>query len=354
VLQELALLLHDLALVQNVPTAQLTGQWDLSELASAFDAETVQVLYQIALTGRRDLPLSPDERAGFTMTLLRMLAFVPASASALPKSTPAARPLRASVGPSATVMPKSAVFVPTPQVFEDGSDRFEGENGGFEDEAARGAPVRLTPGFSPDGGAELSIVPAAQISRGDTLSPNPSPRGGGESAASFVAEQTSESDTLFLDPSFSGREELASSRLPPSSSPSFDGNWPALVARLPLVALTREFARNTALVKREGNVFHLVLPEDKRPLIKHQAKLKDILIEYFGRPVRLEVELGNADAVQAEDSAPAPTLAKQEVAARSERQKQAHTEFMSAPFVQALVRDAGATVHVETIQPVGE
>ena len=43
----------------------------------AFVEDDVQLLYQIAVHGRRDLELAPDEYAGFTMTLMRMLAFVP-------------------------------------------------------------------------------------------------------------------------------------------------------------------------------------------------------------------------------------------------------------------------------------
>ncbi|MBL8521256.1 MAG: DNA polymerase III subunit gamma/tau [Betaproteobacteria bacterium] len=46
-------------------------------LAAILDAESVQLFYQIALLGRRDLSLAPDEQSGFTMTVLRMLAFHP-------------------------------------------------------------------------------------------------------------------------------------------------------------------------------------------------------------------------------------------------------------------------------------
>jgi DNA polymerase-3 subunit gamma/tau len=42
----------------------------------------VQLFYQTAITGRRDLPLAPEPRSGFEMTLLRMLAFRPAGPSA--------------------------------------------------------------------------------------------------------------------------------------------------------------------------------------------------------------------------------------------------------------------------------
>ena len=55
----------------------------LLALARRLDAETVQLCYQIALQGRDDLPLAPDEHAGFVMTLLRMLAFRPEAAPAV-------------------------------------------------------------------------------------------------------------------------------------------------------------------------------------------------------------------------------------------------------------------------------
>jgi len=79
-LQELATLLHRVALVQTVPDALADDEPErdaLIALGRAFSAEDVQLLYQIAIHGRRDLSLAPDEFAGFTMTLMRMLAFVP-------------------------------------------------------------------------------------------------------------------------------------------------------------------------------------------------------------------------------------------------------------------------------------
>src|SRR5574341_95057 len=80
-LQDLASLLHRLSLAQAVP--ETIGEDDpdreaISELAGRFPADDLQLYYQIALQGRSDLGLAPDEQAGFTMTLLRMLAFAPA------------------------------------------------------------------------------------------------------------------------------------------------------------------------------------------------------------------------------------------------------------------------------------
>ena len=104
-LQELATLLHRVALAQTIPEALAEDEPErdtIVALGGAFSAEDVQLLYQIALHGRRDLGLAPDEFAGFTMTLMRMLAFVPVeqgdklaaapTASRPPTARPAANP----------------------------------------------------------------------------------------------------------------------------------------------------------------------------------------------------------------------------------------------------------------------
>ena len=105
-LQDLATLLHQIALAQSAPEA--LGQ-DLPErerilaLALQFDAEELQLHYQIALHGRRDLALAPDEYAGFSMSLMRMLAFRPAEAGAV------APPAAAKKKPETQHVPKAAV-----------------------------------------------------------------------------------------------------------------------------------------------------------------------------------------------------------------------------------------------------
>src|SRR6202522_1767823 len=80
---ELAAFLQRVAIVQIVPEAALQDEEfdadSLSRLAKAILPEDVQLYYQIALNGRRDLAMAPDPRLGFEMTLLRMLAFRPDS-----------------------------------------------------------------------------------------------------------------------------------------------------------------------------------------------------------------------------------------------------------------------------------
>jgi DNA polymerase III subunit gamma/tau len=79
-LNDLANLLHQIAMAQTVPNSiadDLPERALLLDLAQKLSPETLQLYYQITLLGRRDIGLAPDEFAGFTMTLLRMLAFAP-------------------------------------------------------------------------------------------------------------------------------------------------------------------------------------------------------------------------------------------------------------------------------------
>ncbi len=77
VLEQLATALHRIQLRQLVPgfEGDEHERAVLDQIAARLNAEDVQVWYQFALNGRRDLPLAPDVRTGFEMTLLRMLAF---------------------------------------------------------------------------------------------------------------------------------------------------------------------------------------------------------------------------------------------------------------------------------------
>jgi DNA polymerase-3 subunit gamma/tau len=81
-----------LAALQRIAVLQLVGGRSddeefagLAPFATQFSAEDAQLYYQIALHGRRDLPIGRDPRMGFEMTLLRMLAFRPASVTDSPR-----------------------------------------------------------------------------------------------------------------------------------------------------------------------------------------------------------------------------------------------------------------------------
>jgi len=153
-LVELAAFLQRVAIVQIVPEAAQQDEEfaaeSLTRLAQAISAEDVQLYYQIALGGRRDLSMAPEPRVGFEMTLLRMLAFRPDSA-ALPGQTVA----RASAGARAAAsVPRGAAPAAAPPA------------------ALPAAPPAAAPGAAPpairltsiDGQNWATLVDAAQLS----------------------------------------------------------------------------------------------------------------------------------------------------------------------------------------------
>ncbi|WEN13480.1 DNA polymerase III subunit gamma/tau [Rhodanobacter sp. AS-Z3] len=95
VLDDIASVLHRLQLIQLIPGYRPDEESEddgaLSSLAERISPEDVQLYYQIATSGRRDIALAPDARTGFEMALLRMLAFRPGD------SAPAARAERPPV-----------------------------------------------------------------------------------------------------------------------------------------------------------------------------------------------------------------------------------------------------------------
>jgi len=83
-LEELLSILHQITLTQIIPDARHESHYEtakIEEFAKTMSPEELQLYYQIALMGRRDLPLAPTSRGGFEMTLLRMLAFRPQDVS---------------------------------------------------------------------------------------------------------------------------------------------------------------------------------------------------------------------------------------------------------------------------------
>jgi DNA polymerase-3 subunit gamma/tau len=116
-LQDLGTLLHRIALAQTVPTAvpqDLPELADIQRLATEFDPQEVQLYYQIAVHGRNEIGLAPDEYAGFTMTLLRMLAFRPGQGGAEQAAAPAPAAIARSLPPAQAARPAAAAAAAAP------------------------------------------------------------------------------------------------------------------------------------------------------------------------------------------------------------------------------------------------
>lgn len=111
VLDAVAEALHRIQVSQLVPSASVEAEGvDVDAFAGQLRPEVVQLWYQMAINGRRDLHLAPSGRAGFEMSLLRMLAFRPAQAGEMrgdarmssTSATPASAPVASAPASSAS------------------------------------------------------------------------------------------------------------------------------------------------------------------------------------------------------------------------------------------------------------
>ncbi|MEJ2792442.1 DNA polymerase III subunit gamma/tau [Iodobacter sp. LRB] len=236
-LHELAHLLHQVAVAQAVPKAladDLPQRAQIAALAEAMSPEDAQLYYQIALHGRRDLPLAPDEYAGFSMTLLRMLAFSPAEASQINLPSQAASPL-ATAAPVIQAVPHAPA--PTPQV---------------QQQAAPRPPISDEP-------AHYDAPPWHEEERAAPPAPAPA------AIAASVTKGT------------------------------FNGDWRALILQLKLGAAGM-LAQNAELLGYTANSIELLVGEEHTAVASraYQEKLREALSNHFGHDISLTITLGSA------------------------------------------------------------
>ena len=107
-LNDLAAAIQRLSVLQLLPNAQNEDDEEaLIALKPMIAPEDVQLYYQIAVLGRRDLPYAPDPRMGFEMTVLRMLAFKPDDGTPARAVSPSTTRTTSAVG-GATAAPAIA------------------------------------------------------------------------------------------------------------------------------------------------------------------------------------------------------------------------------------------------------
>jgi DNA polymerase-3 subunit gamma/tau len=233
VLEDLAIELHRVQLRQLVPAIALEStRVDTNGLAARLSAELVQLWYQMATAGRRDLGMAPSPRAGFEMSLLRMLAFRPADAIAAPAPGPAA--VAASTPGAAPAQAREA-------------------------QAPRAAPL---PSTSPPASAPLPAREAASPAR-------PSP---GESAAIFATDAT------------------ASIRLEGAD------DWIALLPAAGLKGPALQLASHARFCGWSDGVLRLHLPDEDAHLRSDGSlrQLAACLAPLLGREVQLRFEAAGA------------------------------------------------------------
>jgi DNA polymerase-3 subunit gamma/tau len=316
---ELAAFLQRIAIVQIVPdVAEQDEEFDpeaLTRLARAMSPEDIQLYYQIALGGRRDLAMAPEPRVGFEMSLLRMLAFRPESASADGAETVSAGSTgRVALKPSARLAAHSAAPAAGAAV----------------------AAVRSTPAASPG----LTPVPAAGSAAATTVSRAPADAVG--SAAATTSRTPGD---------IAGNAAATVSRAPADAAGAAAkftridaGNWAAVVEAASLSGMARQFALNCVPAAFENDVLRLQLDQaaaDRRTR-QMEEKLIQCLSGYFGREIRVVFEATESALV---------TPARQRALAEQDRTLRAAAAFEEDAVVKGLRERFGAEVDATSVKP---
>lgn len=297
-LRELAAVLHRVAVIQVVPEALRDDDPDAGlwrQLASRFSAQDVQLCYQIAVQGVDEIGLAPDEQAGFSMSLLRMLAFAPERGHETDEAA------GASAG--------AARGGDTPRV-----DRPAAATGRMAAGPASPSTPEAAPRARP--AAEASVRPAP---------PAATPRAPGPAAAALAAARAAvEKKKLSRD------------------------DWAEFIVSARVSGMARMLAQHCALAAHDTDDgierIELVLPQEHRHLLEkaYQDKLQQHLARELGNEVLLRVRLG------APETATPVQIDRQ---AQHRRQLEAVAAIEADPFVRTLIDQFDARLDEAAIVP---
>lgn len=331
-LEEMSLVLQRMAVLQAVPDAAAAGADDpdaaaIARLAARMPADETQLLYSICLHGRAELGLAPDEYAGLTMVLLRLLAFKPRPAAATAEkktlNTPEAAVARPAPAPSAaSAAPRPRQDAPPAAL--------AGTSAGAAPAPVGIAAVPAAPGATAPPGRVLPVVEARQAPPRTGLVPR--------SGASEVVGVPVRVQPEPL------REAQAAAPAPLVATPEGDF-WHAtvlhLVEREAVTALVRELALQSQLVGRDDGHWMLRVERESLNQPASRERLRAAL-QAAGHEVAISVEVGTvADS-------PARRLAH----AAAQRQREAEQIILNDPFVQQMMQDFGAKIVPGSIKPV--
>lgn len=293
--------LHRVQVRQLVPDAQVEADGvDLDTLAARLRPEVVQLWYQMALNGRRDLALAPSPRAGFEMAVLRMLAFRPVEGEGV------RAPAASSSGTARDTVPRSA------------------------------APATAAP-----------VVPAAPVER--VPPPNPFAEPPRPARPQAVEREAPPREAPVREAAPAPAIEAPSA--PVAAAPLVhragiaDADaWHAIVAGTSLRGPARLLAEHAGFVSYTDGVLSLSIGPNDEHL--RSTTMIDLVAD------ALAPALGSTPQIRFVDAGrPAESLHQRNERARDARQAAAEASFMGDPDVQRLVSQHGAKVVPDSIRP---
>jgi DNA polymerase-3 subunit gamma/tau len=307
VLDDVAAALHAVQVKQLVPeAARAVDGVDTEALATQVPAELVQLWYQMAIHGARDLALAPTPRVGFEMALLRMLAFKPMPAGDAPGPGPRGGERAPDAARPPSAEPSRSVAVPV-----------------VDAPAPRKAPPSpFARAVEPPRLAEPVRAPP---------SPFVEAASAGGSAARMI-------------------ERSAVEAMPAAAPIASNEDWLAALQRQALSGPAGQLAAHARFVSGDADGLTLALLPEGEPMKSDISvrRLAEGLAPLFGRAPQLRfVEAPRGEAAGAE------TLFDRQQRQKSERQQDAEARFLSDPVVKQLMAQ-GAKLVDGSIRPIEE
>jgi DNA polymerase-3 subunit gamma/tau len=398
-LDALAEALHRLQITQLVPSAAIEDErLDLASLATRVPAERVQLWYQMAVQGRRELPMAPSERIGFEMALLRMLAFAgfdpdaatPQATSGSARAMPARSPAKGSEATARIAEPPapraaavaSDAIARLSAVFDDSPTRARGPSAQVDTSpraqvvspvmaalAARGGasalrlPALPEPLPQPETPPSRPAAPRAEAGLPDTVRVDPASAAPRDAAYTLPWSDSSEEpldagrDFRHDESDTNARAESAAQTAParavlkaveaPTARLLDHEDWLDLQARCGLGGPVRELAAHSVFAGYDGIRLKLSLPlrlEHLRLPATMEA-LAQKLGEALGEPPRIELI---SEELQRE------TLHARSNRQRDERQSAAERSFEAHPAVRRLIDQRGLRLVPDSIRPLDD
>ena len=283
--------LHYLAFLKQIPDAYDHTMGDeerLKQLITSLSAEDIQLYYQIAINGRRDLPLAPDQRNGLEMVLLRMLAFRPDDGSQMQNEKVSST----SSSPS------------------------------YQKEAKTVAPAKVvSPIAQQNQPVSREEVPLNQVNESrvaETITPP-------EQAKKLA-------------------NSINSSRKVPLTNLSLD-NWHEVVAKLGAAGILKQLVEHSAFVNVADQQVSLAIASSHTAMLtaEREQQLQEKLSAYFSEKIKLVIEQAQVDI-----ETPAARSGREQ----QERQAEAESSILNDDNVKNIMESFNARVDMNTVQAI--
>ncbi|MCU7837470.1 MAG: DNA polymerase III subunit gamma/tau [gamma proteobacterium symbiont of Taylorina sp.] len=334
VLAELITMLQRIALCQQVPDAiddSLGDKNILEKIAQAISAEDIQLYYQIALNGRKDLPYSPQPRGGFEMILLRMLAFKPAS-----------------VKPKIAASPLEEVQAEPENSPQENSKNLLSNKNQSRDSMPQDFDLPPVESYSQEDFDEPSELLLQHQTDQDPLL---------YTHEKGIDTDLKKNSSIEETPEKQYKSATASYAMPicDKNSDELAPYWSDLIERSQLDGLAQQLAKHCALISQSEQdnrqTFELLLESVHKHLLNDKMKnrLQEAIQKSLGSPVKIEIK---ECQLKVEEQLQTPR--RREIQEAEILQQEAVKSILSDPNIDLLLSSFSAIVHEETIKPLDQ